>query len=135
MFVTLLSLFFACEPKEEDIACTADFRYSATLNIKDQSGSPVADADVSYTVDGNEGTYIDTWLEGEYAIGGEESGDFVVDIIAEVSTEDPCCWEVGSTTLEFTIEADECHVISQAFQPELEWDLVCADVDENGDCG
>ena len=135
MFVTLLSLFFACQPKEEDIACTADFRYSATLTIKDQNGNLVSDADVTYTVDGTEGTYVDTWLEGEYAVGGEESGDFVVDIFAEVDTEDPCCWEVGSATLEFTIEADECHVISQAFAPELEWDLVCADVDENGECG
>ena len=135
MFITLLSLFFACEPKEEDIACTADFRYSATLTIKDQNGNPISDADVSYTVDGTEGTYIDTWLEGEYAVGGEESGDFVVDIFAEVDTGDPCCWEVGSATLEFTIEADECHVISQAFEPELEWELMCADQDENGECG
>ena len=135
MFVTLLSLFFACEPKEEDIACTADFRYSATLTIKDQNGNLVSDADVSYTVDGAEGSYIDTWLEGEYAIGGEEAGGFVVDIIAEVATEDPCCWEVGSATLEFTIESDECHVISQAFEPELEWELMCADQDENGECG
>jgi len=135
MFVTLLSLLIACQPKEEGILCTEDFRYSATLDIRDQNGTPVSDADVSYTVDGNEGTYIDTWLEGEYIIGGEEAGDFVVEIFAEVDTEDPCCWDVGSATLEFTIEADECHVISQAFEPDLEWELMCADQDENGECG
>ena len=135
MFVTILSLFIACEPKKDDISCTADFRYSSTLIIKDQNGNPVADADISYTVDGTEGTYIDSWLDGEYAIGGEEAGDFVVDIIAEVQTEDPCCFDVGSATLEFTIEADECHVISESFEPELEWEMMCADQDENGECG
>ena len=121
MFITLLSLFFACEPKEEDIACTADFRYSATLTLTDLDGNPISDAAISYTVDGEEGTYIDSWMDGEYAIGGEEAGDFVVEINVELPTEDPCVWDVGTATLEFTIEEDECHVISQAFEPELEW--------------
>ena len=49
---------------------------------------------MSYTVDGVE-SYVDTWLEGEYAVGGEESGEFVVDIFAEVDTEDPCCWKLA----------------------------------------
>lgn len=122
--MTLLSLFFACEPKEEVIDCTADFRYSATISLADADGNPISDANVSYTVDGEEGTYIDSWMDGEYAVGGEEAGDFVVDISVERPTEDPCVWNVGDATLEFTIESDECHVISQAFEPELEWSVL-----------
>jgi len=121
MFIILLSLFFACEPKEEGLACTADFRYSATLTLTDLDGNPITDADISYTVDGEDGTYIDSWMDGDYAVGGEEAGDFVVEINVELPTEDPCLWSVGTATLEFTIEEDECHVISQAFEPELEW--------------
>jgi hypothetical protein len=133
MLLSLLSLFFACEPKEELVDCTMEFRYSATISLEDQAGNPISDAQISYTVDGVEGTYVDSWMEGEYAVGGEESGDFVVEIFAEVPMEDdPCCWEIGEATLEFTIEADECHVISDSFEPELEWSMVCADAEECG---
>ena len=135
MFVTLLSLFFACEPKEEGLLCTTDIRSSAILTLTDQNGDPISDAVISYTVEGVEGQYLETWANGQYVIGEEESGGFVVDIIAEVATEDPCCWNVGSTTLEFTIEENECHVETQTFEPELEWELMCADQDENGECG
>ena len=135
MFLSILSLFFACEPKLDGLTCTTDIRSSAILTLVDQSGEPVLDADISYSVDGAEGQFLETWPDGQYVLGEEEAGDFVVEIFAEVATEDPCCWEVGSATLEFTIEENECHVETQTFEPELEWGLVCADVDENGDCG
>ena len=135
MFFAVLSILFACEPKEEGILCTTDIRSSALVTVIDQDGSPIDNADVSYTVDGVEGTFIETWSTGQYVLGEEEAGDFIVDIVAEIDTEDPCCQEVGTATLEFTIAENECHVETQEFEAELEWDLVCADVDENGECG
>ena len=136
MFFTILSIFFACEPKEEEIFCTADIKSSALLDLQDQNGNPIIDAEVSYAVDGVEGTFVESWSNGQYVLGEEEAGDFVVDIFVEVPTDDSCCWDVGTATLEFTIEMDEneCHVVTQTFEPELEWALACADVDENGDC-
>lgn len=135
MFLTLMAVLFACEPKEEGILCTTDIRSSALVTVIDQDGSPIDNADVSYTVDGVEGTFIETWSTGQYALGEEEAGDFIVDIFAEIDTDDPCCQEVGTATLEFTIEENECHVETQEFETGLEWDLVCVDVDENGECG
>ena len=146
MFIAILSILFACQSKEDDsgnpedtgpegIDCTADFRTSANITIFDQQGAPLPGVEVSYTVNGVEGTYIDTWEDGTYNVGGEEAGDFVVSMYIEVPQEaDPCCSDVGEGTLEFTIEADECHVITQQFETNLEWDVICVDVDENGLC-
>ena len=135
MLLTVLSLLFACEPKEEGSICSSDIRSSIILTVEDQDGNPVDNADISYTVDGVEGTFIEAWSSGQYVLGEEEAGDFIVDIYAEISTDDPCCQEVGTATLEFTIEENECHVETQEFETELEWELVCVDVDENGECG
>ena len=152
MLFTIFSLFIACQSKEDDtgvsedtggsedtgeegIDCTADFRTSANITIVDQQGAPLPGVDVSYTVDGEEGMYMETWDDGIYHVGGEEAGDFVVSMYIELLQEnDPCCFDVGEGTLEFTIEEDECHVITQAFEAELEWSIVCLERDENGVC-
>lgn len=146
MLFAIFSLFIACQSKEDDsgniedtgpegVDCTADFRYSSTITVLDQEGEPLPGVEISYTVNGEEGTYIDAWQDGIYNVGGEEAGDFVVSMYIEVPQEaDPCCSDVGEGSLEFTIEADECHVIGQAFETELEWNVVCLDVDENGVC-
>ena len=135
MLLTILSILLACDPKEEGLICSSDIRSSAILTVEDQDGNPVDSAEVSYTVDGVEGTFVEAWSNGQYVLGEEESGDFVVDVFAEISTDDPCCQEIGTGALEFTIEANECHVETQEVELVLEWELVCADVDENGDCG
>lgn len=149
MLIGFFSFFMACQSSpddsgnpedtgiEEGIDCTADLRTSATITILDQEGDALPGVDVSYSVDGVEGAYVETIMDdGSYYVGGEESGDFVVQMYTEIPIEnDPCCWDVGEGTLEFTIEADECHVISQTFETTLEWSIMCADADENGDCG
>ena len=146
MLFAIISLFVACQSKgdepenpedtgPEGIDCSADFRSSALVTILDQSGAPLTGVEVSYTVNGEEGNHIDSWVNGTYVIGGEEAGDFVVSMYVEIAQEnDPCCSDVGEGTLEFTIEADECHVITQEFETSLEWDVICVDVDENGLC-
>ena len=145
MLIAILSLLIACQSKGDDsgnpedtgegVDCTADFRSSALVTILDQEGAPLSGVEVSYTVDGTSGTYIDSWENGTYVVGGEEAGDFVVSMYVEIPQEgDPCCSDVGQGTLEFTIEADECHVITQEFETSLTWDVICVDVDENGLC-
>ncbi|MAA79185.1 MAG: hypothetical protein CL916_07980 [Deltaproteobacteria bacterium] len=146
MLFVIISLFVACQSKGDDsgnpedtgdlgIDCTSDFRSSALVTVLDQEGSPLLGVDVSYTVDGVSGTYIDSWENGTYVVGGEEAGDFIVSMYAEIPQEnDPCCSDVGQGTLEFTIDADECHVITQEFETSLEWDIICVEVDENGLC-
>lgn len=132
-----LLLGMACQPVEEVVDCTADFRYSSTISVVDKDGEPLAsDIDVSYTVDGVEGEYIETWEAGSVIVGGEEAGDFVVNLYAQVPfADDPCCWDVGEATLEFTIEKDECHVIQQTFDANLEWSVMCADGGDTAECG
>ena len=96
MFIAILSILFACQSKEDDsgnpedtgpegIDCTADFRTSANITIFDQQGAPLPGVEVSYTVNGVEGTYIDTWEDGT-TMGGE-AGDFVVSMYIEVHEE------------------------------------------------
>ena len=71
MLFTLLSLFIACQSKDTDsenqgedqeeiLDCSADFRTSANINIVDQEGASLSEVEISYTVDGEEGTYIDS---------------------------------------------------------------------------
>lgn len=147
MLFFIFSIFIACQSSEDDsgnsedtgleqIDCTADFRSSAKITVLDQQGVPLSGVDISYSVDGIQGEYIETTQDGVYYVGGEEAGDFVVDVYAEIPLEnDPCCWDIGEDTLEFTVEEDECHVILQEVEASLEWSVMCADVDENGDCG
>ena len=127
-------IFGGCQP--EDVSCTAIFAYSSTISLYDLSGEPIVDAEIGYTVNGVDGEYIENFGDGSYAVGGEEAGDFVVDISVSVPfDDDSCCWDVGEARMEYTIEADSCHVIGKSFTPDLEWDIICADTDENGDCG
>ena len=130
MLFTLLGSFLACE---SETYCTDIFMSSVNLELLDETDSPITDADISYTVDGEEGENIQNFGNGEYAVGGEEAGDFQISIA--VNTEDPedeCCWTEGTANLSLSIEADECHVIPQSITPELDWVLVCADSE---DCG
>ena len=126
MFILLMTIL-GCS---QHSGCTDLFAYSATIELTDQEGVAITDANITYTVDGVEGTYVESWEDGTYVVGGEESGDFVVDIYAQIPDEDGCCTDIGEATLEFTIESDECHVIPQSFNPDLEWSTACIDIEE-----
>ena len=99
MFFLIASLFFACE---EEVACTAEFVYSSQIEIIDEDGAPITSANISYQVDGVEGEYVENYETGIYVVGGEEAGDFVVQIFVEIPFEDDaCCWDIGEKTLEY----------------------------------
>jgi hypothetical protein len=115
----------------EVLDCSADFRSSAIISVKDKDGAPLSDVNVSYSVDGIEGEFVDHWQNGSVIVGGEESGEFVVNLYAEIPFEnDACCWDIGEAELEFSIEANECHVITQEFEANLEWSVLCADTSD-----
>lgn len=126
MFALFMSLF-GCN---QSMVCTEVFVFSSTIELLDQDGIPIEDARISYTVDGVEGIYVESLDDGTYVVGGEEAGDFVVEIYAQIPDEVGCCTDIGEATLEFTIEADECHVLPQSFSPELEWSTACIDIEE-----
>ena len=132
MLFFLSTLFLACEP---EVGCTLEYVYSSTIQLSDQNGEPISEASISYTVNGAEGEIVESYESGTFLIGGEEAGDFHVDIYVEIQTEeDSCCWDVGTAELEYTVEKDECHVIPVSPEVELVWDTICVDVDENGEC-
>ena len=126
----LFNIFMACD---EPLTCTSEYVYSASIELKDLNGDPIEGASISYTVDGESGEVVEDWTAGNYVVGGEEAGEFIVDIYAEIEDpNDSCCLDIGSATLEFVVDSDECHVNSQSFAPDLEWDRVCMDAE---DCG
>lgn len=110
----------------QGVDCTSQFVHSLVLTIVDQDGEPLDNAIVSYTVDGVEGTFVEYFSNGEYFVGGEEAGDFEVDIYVEVPLGDDC-FDIGNGTESLVVEADVCHVITQYLSPDLEWSRVCLD--------
>ena len=106
--------------------CDTQFVSSLNLNLTDESGQPLSDADISYTVDGVVGTFVSEISAGEYLVGGEESGYFEVEISASLPDEnDPFCWYLGEGSFSVEVLANECHVIPQSLSPEMEWMVVC----------
>jgi hypothetical protein len=130
MLFAFLSSFFACEPI---VACDEMAVYSVTLEILDEAGLPIVDAEIAYTVDGEEGLVVEGWGDGNYVVGIEEAGDFEISIHVDIpNPDDECCWKEGTANLALTITSDECHVVPQSLTPELDWVDVCADSE---DCG
>ena len=130
MLFIFLSSFFACDPI---VACDEMAVYSVNLEILDESGSPLTDAEITYTVDGEEGQVVESWGDGTYMVGIEEAGDFEISIRVQMQDpDDGCCWKEGSADLSLAIESDECHVIPQSLTPELDWVEACVELEECG---
>lgn len=87
---------------EKDIACTDHLAWSVELSLIDEAGGPVEGATVSVT-DGSitEDCYE---YEGTYTCGAELAGDLTISMEAS---------GFSAEELDVTVEADECHVISQ----------------------
>lgn len=107
MFRTLLPLILSLAGGCVD--CTLDLRTSARLTVLDESGSPVDDADVECFVDGAEVASGPT-VEGQFDCGQELEGDFELEISKP---------GFEPQTLEFTVDADACHVITESREVTL----------------
>lgn len=102
----------APEDEEEGVVCTADLRFSTLVTVLD-GDTPVVDAAVEYSVDGSAPRACEP-LGNQFACGGEEAGDFLITATRREQS--------GSVAV--TVEADECHVITQevtlGLEPETE---------------
>jgi hypothetical protein len=86
---------------DEGVLCTADFRPSVLVTVLDGE-TVVDDALLEFSVDGDAQQACDN-LEGRYACGGEQAGDFVITATRGDQS--------GSVAL--TVAEDECHVITE----------------------
>jgi hypothetical protein len=129
----LLGLLVGCE---REIACTLEAVNAVNIVLEDQEGNPITDAEISYTVEGEEGTDVMSFSDGSYALGVEQAGDYEISIYTEVYEEgNSCCWQEGRVDISVTVESDECHVIPALLEPELEWVDICIELSEEEDCG
>ena len=111
---------------DSGISCTAEQVFALNLTLTDKDGQPLTGAEINYSVDGEQGDVVIEDIDGLYLVGGDVGGLYEVVIYAEVPFEnDPLCWDVGEGELSLEVLADECHVIPQSFEPELEWIAVC----------
>ena len=108
MSITLVSLLFGCGSKEdtgevEDIACTASIEFSVYVTVYDEDAKVIENASVSYSSEDISGD-CEMDSVGGYYCGEEQSGDVTISVSAEgyVATEETV-----------TVEADECHVITE----------------------
>ena len=92
----------ACQ--EEELACTAIAAYSVNLQLEDDQGAPITDANVQFSVDASALADCDDFGGGSYACGIEQAGAFTIEID----------WNGVQETLELEVDADECHVISES---------------------
>lgn len=103
---TVLSLsFLILTGCPQSIDCTNEARSSVSVTVEDADGEPIANATLTYSVDGGESQDCEGLLNGNTVCGWEASGEFVITATA-----------VGFETETATVivESDECHVISEA---------------------
>jgi hypothetical protein len=94
-------------------SCENYAAYSVNVTVADDGGAGVDDAEVTYTVDGGNESDCESFGEGDYACGVEESGEITVYVVA-------AGFEEAQQTVE--VDADRCHVIPEA----MDFDLVPA---------
>ena len=114
MSVAFLSLLLGCGSKDdtgelEELACTASIEYSVYVTVYDEDGKVIENASVSYSSDAMSGDCEMDSVGGHYC-GEEQSGDVTIFVSAEgyVDTEQTV-----------TVEADECHVITEMLDVTL----------------
>ena len=90
--------------------CTTEIIFSVNVQILDETGQPVADATPTYSVDGGEEQACEDDGTGGYNCGEDQSGEITVHVSLD-GYED----EEASVT----VEADECHVITESLEIQL----------------
>lgn len=97
----LLPLLLACT----HVTCTTESRWSVTVTIQDEGGSPRPDALVTYSVDHEEERECQSWGDGTFSCGEEQAGTFTIYADADGYSPAETTVEVGS---------DACHVQTEA---------------------
>lgn len=95
-------LVCGCEARQ---ACTTEARGSVTVTVTDPDGAPVADPEVTFSVDGGDPAPCDAMPGGSFVCGWEVSGELAITADA---------WGFGAVTETVTVGRDACHVIPEA---------------------
>jgi hypothetical protein len=115
--VTALAALVACE--DTTVGCDDMAVSSVSLTVEDADGNAITGANATYTVDGGVPSACEEFGDGNYACGYEQAGEITVTASAAGYAE-------ASATV--TVEADECHVITE--QVTLTLDVAdCTDVE------
>jgi len=104
-------LVFAAGCTTTEFACTDDARVSMTLTVVDEAGTAIPSAIVSFSVDGGDIEECQGPGDGTFGCGLEQIGEFEVTIEA---------LGYGTDVFTQTIESDECHVLTEVIERELQ---------------
>jgi len=120
LFVVVFPCLVACGDKDDRDSsgtattsedCSLDVRTSVLVDVSAASGEDLSSvATVTYTVDGTESECSELFDVG-FGCGAELEGDFILRASAEG-------YEDAEDTV--TVEADDCHVITQSVSLVLE---------------
>ncbi|GDX83143.1 hypothetical protein LBMAG42_49540 [Deltaproteobacteria bacterium] len=118
--LTSLLLFLAGCPETEH-ACTDLAAASVTAHVEDADGNAIADATATFTVDGGAAQDCESFTDGTYVCGWEQTGVIAVTIEKDGFV---------AATQEVTVgmDADQCHVEQETLNFVLEG-LDCTDVE------
>ncbi len=96
-----------------DQGCEEYAAASVSLEVRGADRQPIPDADVRFTVDGGEERHAESFGDGSFVAGYEESGRFELTITADEHTPAQRAYDVA-------FEADGCHVGTVTDRIELE---------------
>jgi len=91
--------------------CTDLEAASVSVTLTNRDGEKVSDGTVTFTVDGAATQDCESYTDGEYICGWEQSGHIVVTAIAD---------GYGDVTGEVDVAADECHVTAEHIDLQLD---------------
>ncbi len=103
---TVLSLsFLILTGCPQPTNCTTEARSSVSVNVVDENGEPILNAELTYSVDGGPSLDCEIFGDGSSVCGWEASGEIAITATAQG-------YQSASETV--TVESDECHVISES---------------------
>lgn len=107
-------MLFACPQKDDGFACTEEFVYGLSINVKDVvTGGYITENITLTATDGNYSEELMGFPDFTAFVGaGERAGSYTIHIAAEGYQE--------YTSEPIIVEANECHVIPEARTFELQ---------------
>jgi hypothetical protein len=88
----------------DDLVCTEIAVVSVNVNVTDDTGEPVSDADVTFAEKGAYATRCESYADGVYLCGYELEGALTIRVEVDDSV-------IAEEVV--LVEADECHVIGE----------------------
>jgi hypothetical protein len=105
-----LAFVLAGCPIGDNPSCTTIATYSVNVTVVDEQGAAVAEAIVSYSVDGEERGACEDIGDGSFVCGVEEAGHFVITASAQ---------GFEARSQEVVVNENECHVLPETLEISL----------------